>query len=155
MAILKSDASLKQDAALLADRVEGVDSTGEIRFAEATYTMTGSEAATGDSIDICDVPVGAVVIAELCSVANEASMGGSDLALPTLGDAVTANRYSATSVAVHSSTAGRTAFTAVPANVIARHTVTTATRRVRAGFTRTNAPTAGKKLKFVIAFRLA
>jgi hypothetical protein len=155
MAILKSNSALKQDAALLANRVEGVEATGEVRFAEATYTMTGLEAATGDSIDICDVPVGAVVLPELCSVANEAAMGGSDLALPTLGDAVTANRYSATSVTVHSTNAGRTGFTAVPANVVNRHTVTAATRRIRAGFTRTNAPTAGKKLKFVIAFRLA
>jgi hypothetical protein len=154
MAILKTNSALRQDAALLANRVQGTEQSGEIRFAESTYTMTGAEAATGDSFDITDVPVGAVVIPELCSVAWEASMGGSDLALPTMGDAVTANRYSATSISVNASTAGRSAVTPVPAIVVDRFTVTPATRRVRAGFTRTNAPTAGKKVKFVIAYRL-
>lgn len=155
MAIRKTDSATLQDAALLADRVEGILQSGEIRYAEAVYTMLGTEAATGDSIDICDVPVGAVVIPELCSVTNEASMGGSDLALPTLGDAVDPDRYSATSVSVHSANAGRTVFTAVPGIIISRWTVTDATKRIRAAFTRTNAPTAAKKLKFVIAYRLA
>ena len=32
---------------------------GDIRYAEATYTATGTEAATGDTIEVAVLPVGA------------------------------------------------------------------------------------------------
>jgi hypothetical protein len=156
MATFKTAEATKQDGGLLADRVSNRVATGDLRYLEFTYTFTGTEAATGDSIEIGDVPVNVEVLPELSSVAFEASMGGSDLALPVIGDSADADRYSATSIAINSSTAGRVAVTpAVATGVISRHKTTQATQRLIATFTRTNAATAGKKVKFFIAYRLA
>jgi hypothetical protein len=155
MPTFASNEAAKQNTALLANRVQGNLTSGDIRFIEATYECTGTEAATGDIIDVTDVPVGAVVIPELCRVSNEASLGGSAVSITALGDGTTANRYSATGVTLNSSTAGSQAFTAaVASGVISRHKVTEATKRIKAGFARTNAVTAGKKIVFLIAYRL-
>lgn len=155
MATFYTAEATKQNDALLANRVQGNLASGDIRYIEATYTATGTEAASGDVIDVTDVPVGATVIPELCRVSNEASMGGSVIAIPTLGDAGDADRYSATSVSINSSTAGSAAFTPnVTASVLPRFTVTAATQRIKAALTRTNAMTAGKKISFLIAYRL-
>jgi hypothetical protein len=155
MATLNTAEATKQNDALLASRVQGNLATGDVRYAEATYTCTGSEAASGDTIDVTDVPVGAVVLPEMCRVSNEASLGGSVIAIPTLGDALDVDRYSATSVSLNSSTAGSQAFTAaVATSVLPRFTVTAATKRIQAVLTRTTAPTAGKKISFLIAYRL-
>jgi len=155
MATFNTAEATKQNDALLANRVQGNLATGDIRYVEATYTCTGTEAASGDIIDVTDVPVGCQVIPELCRVSNEASLGGSSVAIPTLGDAGDADRYSATSVSLNSSTAGSQAFTAaVATSVLPRFTVTAATKRIQAAFARTNAVTAGKKISFLIAYRL-
>jgi hypothetical protein len=128
---------------------------GDLRFAEATYTCTGNEAASGDNIEVCVLPVGAVPVPELWRVANEASLGGSVVAIPKIGDADNDDRYSATSISVNSSTAGSAAVTAaVATSVLPRYTVTEATQRVVAAITRTNAVTAGKKISFLIAYKL-
>jgi hypothetical protein len=128
---------------------------GDLRYADATYTATGTEAASGDTIEVCVLPVGAVPIPELWRVSNEASMGGSDIAIPTMGDASDADRYSATSRSIHSSTAQTGAVTpAVATSVLPRYVVTEATQRVVAAITRTNAMTAGKKISFLIAYKL-
>lgn len=155
MATFNTAEAAKQNDALLANRVQGNLASGDIRFIEATYTTTGTEAASGDIIDVTDVPVGATVIPELCRVSNEANLGGSVVAIPTLGDAGAANRYSGQPVSLNSLTAGSQAFTAnVTASVLPRHIVTAATKRIQAALTRTNAMTAGKKISFLIAYRL-
>lgn len=155
MATFTTAEASKQDTGLVASRVQGNLATGDVRYIEATYTCTGTEAATGDIIDVTDVPVGATVLPELCRVSNEASLGGSLVAISTLGDAGSASRYSATSVSLNSSTAGSQAFTpAVATSVLPRFTVTAATKRIQAAFARTNAVTAGKKISFLIAYRL-
>jgi hypothetical protein len=129
--------------------------SGDVRFYESVHTATGTEAASGDNIVAARIPIGAVVIPELCTVAQEASLGGSSVAIPTIGDALDADRYSATSITLHSSNAGVTAVTPnVGASVIPRFTVTEATQDVLAAITRTNALTAGKKILFRIAYRL-
>ncbi len=128
---------------------------GEVRYAEATYTTTGTEAASGDTIEVVSLPVGAVPMPELFRVSHEASLGGSVVAIPTIGDAIDADRYSATSISLNSTTAGSQAVTpAVATSVLPRHTVTEATQRVVAAFSRTNAVTAGKKISFLIAYKL-
>jgi hypothetical protein len=155
MPIFNTAEAAKQNDALLANRVQANLATGDIRFIEATYTTNGLEATSGDFIDITDVPVGATVIPELCRVSNEASLGGSVVAIPTLGDALDVDRYSATSVSLNSTTAGSQAFTpAVATSVLPRFTVTAATKRIQAALTRTNAMTAGRRISFLIAYRL-
>ena len=128
---------------------------GDIRYAEATHTATGTEAASGDTIEVAVLPVGATPLPELFRVSHEASLGGSVVAIPTIGDASDADRYSATSISLNSSTANSQAVTpAVATSVLPRHTVTEATQRVVAAISRTNALTAGKKISFLIAYKL-
>ena len=128
---------------------------GDVRYAEATYTCTGTEAASGDNIEVAVLPVGSTPLPELWRVSHEASLGGSVVAIPTIGDASDVDRYSATSISLNSSTANSQAVTpAVATSVLPRHTVTEATQRVVAAVTRTNAVTAGKKISFLIAYKL-
>ena len=128
---------------------------GDIRYAEATHTATGTEAASGDTIEVAVLPVGATPLPELFRVSHEASLGGSVVAIPTIGDASDADRYSATSISLNSSTANSQAVTpAVATSVLPRYTVTEATQRVVAAISRTNALTAGKKISFLIAYKL-
>ena len=128
---------------------------GDVRYWEATHTATGTEAASGDTIEVAVLPVGATPMPELFRVSHEASLGGSVVAIPTIGDASDADRYSATSISLNSSTANSQAVTpAVATSVLPRHTVTEATQRVVAAFSRTNALTAGKKISFLIAYKL-
>lgn len=137
------------------NRVSADLSNGDVRYAEATYTTTGTEAATGDTIEVAVLPVGSTPLPELWRVSHEASLGGSVVAIPTLGDAADADRYSATSISLNSSTAGSQAVTpAIATSVLPRYTVTEATQRVVAAFSRTNAVTAGKKISFLIAYKL-
>ena len=128
---------------------------GDVRFAEATYTATGTEAASGDTIEVCVLPVGAVPVPELWRVSNEALMGGSSVLINTLGDTSDTDRYSTNSISINSSSAGSAAVTPnVAASVLPRHTVTEATQNVVATISRTNALTAGKKISFHIAYKL-
>jgi len=153
MANFKTNIATAQDSLTISSRVEREKITGDVRWIEAVYTATGTEAATGDTISICDVPRGAIVLPEQIRIANEASMGGSDLALPLLGDAGDADRYSATSVSIHSSNAAVQSVTPnVAASVIPRYVVTEANKRIVATFSRTNAMTAGKKIVFFVPY---
>ena len=137
------------------NRTDGDLVTGNVVYAQATYTATGTEAATGDNINVAVLPVGAIPLPELWRVNNEASLGGSVVAIPTIGDAGDADRYSATSISLNSSTAGSAAVTPnIGVSVLPRYVVTEATRTVVAAITRTNAVTAGKKISFLLAFRM-
>lgn len=137
------------------NRTNGDLTHGDVRYAEATYTTTGTEAASGDTIEVAVLPVGATPLPELFRVSHEASLGGSVVAIPTIGDASDADRYSATSISLNSSTANSQAVTpAVATSVIPRYVVTADTQRVVAAFSRTNAVTAGKKISFLIAYKL-
>lgn len=128
---------------------------GDVRFYESVHTATGTEHATDDKIVIARLPVGAVPIPELSTVAQEASIGGSVVAIAKIGDAVDDDRYSATSISLHSSNAGVTAVTPnVGASVIPRWTITADTQDIIVSITRTNALTAGKKILFRTAYRL-
>jgi hypothetical protein len=137
------------------NRVDGDLVKGNVVYAQATYTATGTEAASGDNINVAVLPVGAIPLPELWRVNNEASLGGSVVAIPTIGDAGDADRYSATSISLNSSTAGSAAVTPnIGVSVLPRYAVTADTRTVVAAITRTNALTAGKRISFLLAFRM-
>ena len=65
------------------NRVDGDLVKGNVVYAQATYTATGTEAASGDNINVAVLPVGAIPLPELWRVNNEASLGGSVVAIPT------------------------------------------------------------------------
>jgi len=126
--------------------------SANILFFEATYVCGGEESS--NTLGVCDLPVGAIVLPELCRIVNEASMGGGTLAVTKIGDAEDDDRYSATSFSINASTAGQALITPnIADGVIARTPVTAATKRIIATFTTGSAPTAGKKIKFIIAYR--
>ena len=151
MATFNSAQYTKQADGKLSNRVEGNLVTGDIRVAEATYTTAGTEAAN-DLVNVITLPVGAVVLSELCRYAYEAA-GGTGTAIATLGDAGDDDRYSATSVAITS--AGYTAVTPVSGNVLTRYTVTSTTNTVIAKLGLTSGSvTSGKLVKFVVVYRL-
>jgi hypothetical protein len=103
-------------------------------------------------VNVITLPVGAVVLPENCRYAYEAS-GGTGTAISTLGDAGDDDRYSATSVTITS--AGTTAVTPVTDRVLTRYEVTASTNTVIAKLgLSSGSVTAGKKIKFVIGYRL-
>jgi hypothetical protein len=154
MATFNTDIKADQDSITAKDLIPGIKTTGNIVLLEATHTATGTEAATGDSIIVADLPIGAIVIAEDIRVACEASLGGSDVEIAAIGDAVDADRYG-TAAELNSSTATNATPTPnIAASVVTRFVVTAATRTVIATVTRTNALTAGKKIKFRIPYLL-
>lgn len=137
------------------NRVLGQLAGGHVVYAQATYTCTGTEAATGDDIAVAVLPVGAIPLPELWRVNNEASLGGSAVAITKIGDAADDDRYSATSITLNSSTAGAQAVTAaIATSVLPRYAVEADTQTVLATFARTNAVTAGKKISFLLAYRM-
>jgi hypothetical protein len=137
------------------NRVSGQLAGGHVVYAQATYTCTGTEAATGDNINVAVLPVGAIPLPELWRVNNEASLGGSSVQITKIGDADDDDRYSATAITLNSSTAGAQAVTpAIATSVIPRYAVTAATQTVVASFIRTNAVTAGKRISFLLAYRM-
>lgn len=155
MATFYTDAAPSDLTLNVRNRVSADISHGDVRYTEAVYTCTGTEAATGDTIEVAVLPVGAVPLPSLWRVNNEASLGGSAVSIATLGDAEDADRYSATAISLNSSTAGSQAVTpAISTSVLPRYTVTATTQRVVAAFARTNAVTAGKKISFLIAYKL-
>jgi hypothetical protein len=154
MATLYTDIAPSDLTLNVRNRTNSDLTNGDLRFAEATYTTTGTE-ATNDTIELAVLPVGAVPVPELWRVSNEASLGGSTVVILTIGDAADADRYSATNISLNSSTAGSAAVTAaVATSVLPRYTVTEATQRVVAVFSRATVVTAGKKISFLIAYKL-
>jgi hypothetical protein len=151
MATFNTAEYTKQADGLLSNRVDGQIASGDTRIAEAVYTTAGTEAAA-DLVNVITLPVGAVVLPENCRYAYEAS-GGTGTAISTLGDAGDDDRYSATSVTITS--AGTTAVTPVTDRVLTRYEVTASTNTVIAKLgLSSGSVTAGKKIKFVIGYRL-
>lgn len=152
MATLKTDVQTAQTTGFAKDRVEGQKVTGEVRYVEAVYTTTGAEAAA-DVIEVVTLPVGAIVLPERSSIACEA-LGGTGTALSKLGDAGDDDRYSATGVVL--TAAAHTAVTpALATSVLVRTPLTTTTNVLKATVALSSGSvTAGKKIVFLLAFRM-
>ncbi len=122
-----------------------------VRYATAIYTATAAE-LTGDIISILDLPIGSVVLPDLCKVMTD-GVGGTG-AITTLGDAGSINRYSATSIAVASS--GINAVTGTNAIAVANppYRVVAGNETLKATLTLSTALTAGKLIVFRIAYIL-
>lgn len=144
-------AAAQQDYRGLQKRPDAARVTGRNGILEAIYTTTGAEAAA-DIIDIGDVPVGAVVIPELCRVAGEAS-GGTGTTIATIGDSADADRYSATAIALTSAHA-TTVTPAIATGVVVRTPVTEDTKTIKAVLGLSSGSlTAGRRIVFTIVFR--
>lgn len=151
MATFKTDIQTGQTG-FAVSRPEGEKVTGEVMFAQAEWTVPTTTVTTGDTIEIITLPVGAIVIPEL-SRTNTDGLGGTTPAISKIGDSADDDRYTATSQAVLS--AGANAWTPnVTASVVPRYVVTKDTNVLIATLTHGGAPTAGKKIGWLIAFRM-
>lgn len=151
MATFKTDVQAGQTG-LAAKRVEGQKVTGQIVWAEATWTVPAETVTSGDNIEIVTLPIGAIVYPELSRTITE-GLGGTTVAIPKIGDSADDDRYTAASAAVVS--AGNTAWTPnSAASVVPRYAVTKDTNVLIANLTHAGAPTAGKRVQWLIAFRM-
>jgi len=152
MATVKTDTYTSQSAASVRNSlIPGKTITGEVLYATATYTATGSEAAD-DVVQVVQLPVGAQVIPDLCKLTTD-GVGGTTATVAKLGDASDDDRYSATAIGI-TSAATNTAFTATNAIALTPFTITEATKVVTATLGLASGSfTAGKKVRFRIAYR--
>lgn len=149
MPTYNSDLAANQVSGLLANRNrDGGRESGNIRTAWAVYTTTGAE-ANNDVIRITTLPIGAVLTS--IRISNDA-LGGTGTAIAGVGDAVSASRYSATSVSLVN--AATTVGTLVPATFFGQpFRVTAATQMLTANFSLSSGSvTAGKTIAFLIEY---
>ncbi len=128
MPTYNSDLAANQVSGLLKDRNrDGVRESGGLKTAWAVYTTTGAE-INNDVIRITNLPIGAVVTG--IRVSNDA-LGGTGTTIASIGDAGSANRYSATAIAAVN--AATTVATLVPATFFGQpYKVTAATQMLQA-----------------------
>ena len=151
MSNFKSDLITKGEAALLAqsDGVrDGDDLAGVLLIATAIVTLAGTEAAN-DTIQLVDLPAGAVVVPQLSHVTG--ADPGTTLTLD-IGDAGDTDRYADGIVL---SAGGQVAFCSatLPAAVAAPYRLTGATR-IYATVASAASLTAAVKLVVTIAYRV-
>lgn len=152
MATFQTDIQTAQASSNPKDRTNGQKVTGEMQYAEATWTVPSTTVTSGDNIEIITLPVGAVVYPELSRTITD-GLGGTTPAIPKIGDAGDDDRYTATSQSV--TNAANAAWTPnAGASVIPRYAVTKDTTVLIANLTHGGAPTAGKKLQWLIAWRM-
>lgn len=138
-----------QNTAELRARLKNSVAFGDVKVLRATYTATGTEVAS-DTIAICKLPVGAVVVPHDCRYAYQA-MGGTGTAIGTLGDAGVSNRYSSTGVVVTS--AGTTAVTPTNAIALTPYEIEAGNETILATLSiSSGSMTAGQKITFWIAY---
>ena len=158
MALLKTNQATAQQSGLVASSIDGNDVTGRLAYAFPVYTTTGAEAAA-DILDIVELPVGATFLPSLSRVSSEAC-GGTGFAIASLGDgvsggaaAVTAARYSSTAISLV--TAASSAVTPAVAQAAVPTAVTEATNCIKGTIALSSGSvTAGKKVQFIIAYRM-
>ena len=95
-----------QNSGTLQGRANGDLLTGNVRWAQCSYTTTGSTAA-GDKLFLCKLPKGAVVIPGLSFIDTEDC--GTDINI-TIGDDIPVEDVDKYSTAISLATAGRVAF---------------------------------------------
>ena len=150
MANFKSDLITANDQVNISDKVVNGDRTGGLLlYATAIYTLLATEAAN-DTIQLFDLPAGAVIVPQLSHATCSADPG---TALTfDIGDAGDVDRY-ANDILL--AAGGQVAFTAgtMPAGVAAPYQPTAQTRVYATVVTATSL-TAAVKVVFTIAYRV-
>lgn len=149
MANFKSDLITANDQIDISDKVVNGDRTGGLLlFATAIYTLVATEAAA-DTIQLFDLPAGAVIIPQLSHVTG--ADPGTTLTVD-VGDAGDVDRYAD---GITLSNGGQVAFCSgtMPAAVAAPYQPT-ATTRIYATVASAATLTAAVKLAFTVAYRI-
>jgi hypothetical protein len=132
----------------------GDDLSGLVLYATTHYVITAGD-ATNDTIELADLPPGAVPIPQLSDVCASADPGTTYTL--DVGDDGDADRYAAGLALGALATGGRLGFVpaagAPPAGVGSPYRDNAKPTRVRAKLTTVSAPAAGVKLTFTIAYR--
>lgn len=152
MANFKTDLIAANDQINISDKVVNGDRTGGLLlYATAIYTLVGTEAAN-DTIQLFDLPAGAVIIPQLSHVTCSADPSVGTLNL-WIGDQADLDRYAN---AILLGSGGQVAFTsgAMPAAVATPFQPTAQTRIIASIAAASAAPTAAVKLIFTVAYRI-
>lgn len=123
----------------------------EIRIAEVEYKFTGAE-ATGDILNLVQLPNGTIVYTEHSAVSSE-GIGGTTVTFTKIGDAVDDDRYSATAVAL--TAAGFVPLTVIAANRAVPWVIDKDTNLIKAVLGGTLPATAGKRIWLKLAYRVS
>jgi len=126
------------------DRLGGAATRGRVNHTTATYSVAAAMADT-DTIEIMDLPVGAIVLPEYSSVITD-GVGSSTCTL-NIGDAGDADRYA---TALDMTSAGKVDFDAFP---IADYEVVEANKTLVATVSLTGAAAGTETLKFSIGWK--
>jgi hypothetical protein len=145
MSTFNSDVMGKQLSVNAKDRVQGGAVSGRVAYVDAMYKTNKTEQG-GDAIAIAELPVGAVLLPDLCRVFAEACGGSTTIAI--LGDSADLDRYSATAVSVVA--AGISSFTPTNAIMVTPWVITSATTSILA--TLSSTPSNEAKLRFRLAY---
>ncbi|HWL54281.1 MAG TPA: hypothetical protein VNQ90_17710 [Chthoniobacteraceae bacterium] len=149
MATIKTDLIGKLEATSPKARPLGYETGASLLRLTATYTATGDEAA-GDVIEIGELPIGAELVPNLCTVISE-GLGGTTGTITKLGDAEDDDRYSATAIAL--TAAGIVNVTATNAAALTPYRVTEETKRIAGTIGLASGSfTAGKKVRFQLVY---
>jgi len=152
MANFKSDLITANDQINISDKVVNGDRTGGILlYATAILTLAGTEAAA-DTIQLFDLPAGAVIVPQLSHATCSADPSSGTLTLD-VGDAGDVDRY-ANDILLASG--GQVAFCSgtMPAAVAAPYQPTAQTRIYATIVAASASPTASVKIAFTIAYRV-
>lgn len=142
--LLGTDTFQKQASTNPASKPHGQLISGELMEISGTYTCTGAE-VTADTVPLFKLPIGAILRADSLRISTDA-IGGTTAVFSQIGDAGSAARYSATSIALTAAQTN-TAVTGVNANAVTPFAVDSAANQtVVATMTHAGAPTAGKKI---------
>lgn len=145
----KTDTLDAQVSPSAAKRVDGSKTSGRIAFLDATYKTGGGEAA-GDTIDVGELPIGAVLLPDLCRISTD-GVGGTSATVAALGDATDDDRYSASSHAL--TAAGSNPVSPVAALMASPWVITDATKVIKAKLgLGSGSFTSGKIVRFRLAY---
>jgi len=131
--------------------VDGDDVTGVVLMSTISYTLAGTEAAN-DTIQLVDLPLGAVVVPQL-SYCTTSADPGTTLTLK-VGDAADDDRY-ASGIVLSAGGAVPFTNTNIPAAVATPYRIaTTANQRIVCTVASAASLTAAVKVIFTIAYRV-
>jgi len=153
MPTTNTDVYAGQTSTIHAALPTGTQIGGSIRFVRAIYSCTGTEVAT-DTINVCQIPIGARVMTGMSSISSEAC-GGTAGTILKLGHNTDDDAYSTSVITVSTANA---AFTNPVAATEAAQTAATATTNTViatiGGLTGGTFFTKDKKIIFLIAYLL-
>lgn len=134
------------------DRVEGQRVTGDIRYLEATYTTTATE-ASNDLVRFGILPIGAYLLTEKCWVFSEGT-GGTTVVFTSIGDEADNARYATADLALTAASSAVLPVVPLAAVMLTRPIITSAMVTIVGVLSGTLPMTINKKVIVHLEYRM-